>query len=153
MKAIHANAIPEHHHEGAIVEKLQYVAPLAGRGLLSLIFLLSAFGKATSWEGTAGYMASKNMPAIPFFLTMALLFELFGGLSVLTGYKTRIGALALIVFLIPTTLIFHNFWAYQGMEQQMQMINFLKNLAIIGGLLLVTAFGPGPLSFDERKTN
>ena len=136
---------------GSVVEKLQYVTPLAGRGLLSLIFIMSAFGKVTSWEGTAGYMASKGMPAVPFFLTAAILFELFGGLSVLAGYKARLGAIALIIFLIPATLIFHNFWAYQGMEQQMQMINFLKNLSIVGGLLLVTAFGPGPLSVDQRK--
>jgi putative oxidoreductase len=141
----------EHTHSQAL-ERLQHFVPLAGRGLLSLIFLLSAFGKLTNWEGTAGYMASKNMPAIPFFLAAAILFELFGGLSVLAGYKARFGSLALIVFLIPTTLIFHNFWAYQGMEQQMQMINFLKNLSIMGGLLLVTAFGPGPLSLDERKS-
>lgn len=138
------------HFTFPLVEKLQHVAPLAGRGLLSLIFLLSSVGKIMDWSGTAGYMASKHMPMVPFFLAMAILFELGGGLSVLSGYKARWGALALIVFLIPTTLIFHNFWAYEGMEQKMQMISFLKNTAIMGGLITLGANGPGPISLDER---
>ncbi len=125
---------------------------VVGRILLSLIFLLSGIGKIADWPGTAGYMASMGMPAIPFFLTMALLFELAGGVSLLVGFKARLGALGLIVFLIPTTLIFHNFWAYAGMERQMQLINFLKNLAILGGLSLVAAFGPGPASLDARRS-
>jgi len=134
-----------------LVEKLQHAAPLVGRGLLSVIFLLSGVGKLADWSGTAGYMASKHMPAVPFFLLAAVTFELLGGLSVLTGFKARWGALALIVFLIPVTLIFHNFWAYEGMEQKTQMINFLKNLAIMGGLLMVAANGAGPISVDERS--
>ena len=132
------------------ITKLQAVAPLAGRMGLSLIFLLSAAGKLANWSGTAQFMASKNMPLAPMFLAGAIAFELLGGLSVLLGYKARLGALALIVFLIPATLIFHNFWAYQGMEQQMQMINFLKNVAIMGGLTLLIAFGSGRLSLDRN---
>ncbi len=128
----------------------EHAAPLAGRFLLSLIFLMSAVGKSTQFSGTAAMMQSKGMPAAPFFLVMALLFEIFGGLSVLTGFKARYGALALIVFLIPATLIFHNFWAYTGTEQMGQMTNFLKNLSIIGGLLLIASRGPGPISFDAR---
>jgi putative oxidoreductase len=138
--------------ENPLAAKLQRVAPLAGRAAISAIFLLSAAGKLADYSGTAGYMASKGMPFVPFFLVMAILFELAGGLSVLLGYKARIGAAALIVFLIPATLIFHNFWAYQGMEQQMQMINFLKNVAIMGGLTLLIAFGSGNLSLDRRNT-
>jgi putative oxidoreductase len=129
---------------------LQRFAPLAGRGLLSSIFLLSAAGKLASFSGTQQFMAAKGMPATAFFLAMAILFESLGGLSVLLGYKVRVGALALIVFLIPATLIFHNFWDYQGMEMQMQMTNFLKNAAIMGGLTLLLAFGAGELSIDHR---
>jgi len=123
---------------------------LTGRILLSLIFLLSALGKAAGFAGTAAMMAQKGFPAASLFLAAAIGIELLGGLSVLTGYKARIGAGLLIFFLVPTTLIFHNFWAYQGMEQQMQMANFLKNVAIAGGLALVIAFGPGRLSFDKN---
>ena len=123
---------------------------LIGRILLSLIFLISAAGKLFNFTGTAGMMSAKGFPVASLFLIGALAFELLGGLSVLTGYKARLGAAALIVFLIPVTLIFHNFWAYQGMEQQMQAAMFLKNLAIAGGLALVIAFGSGPLSVDKN---
>jgi putative oxidoreductase len=123
---------------------------LVGRILLSLIFLISAAGKLFNFTGTAGMMSANGFPVASLFLVGALAFELLGGLSVLTGYKARLGAAALIIFLIPTTLIFHNFWAYQGMEQQMQAAMFLKNLAIAGGLALVIAFGPGPLSVDKN---
>lgn len=118
---------------------------------MALIFLISGLGKIFDWQGTAGYMASKGMPLIPFFLLGAIVLELAGGLAVLLGFKARIGALLLIVFLIPATLIFHNFWTLTGMERQIQMIMFLKNLAIMGGLLLVVGLGPGPLSLDEKR--
>ena len=74
-----------------------------------------------------------------------------GGLSVLTGFKARWGALALVLFLVPVTAIFHNFWTLQGMEQQMQMIHFMKNLAIMGGLLSIVARGAGLASVDECR--
>jgi putative oxidoreductase len=123
---------------------------LIGRILLSLIFLISAAGKLFNFTGTAGMMSAKGFPVASLFLVGAIAFELLGGLSVLTGFKARLGAAVLIIFLIPTTLIFHNFWAVQGMEQQMQVANFLKNIAIAGGLALVVAFGSGPLSIDKN---
>jgi putative oxidoreductase len=123
---------------------------LAGRVLLSIIFVLSALGKLFNFGGTAGMMSAKGLPTASLLLVVALAFELVGGLSVLTGFKTRLGAILLVIFLVPVTLVFHNFWAYQGMEQQMQMANFLKNVAIAGGLLLLLAFGPGPLSVDKN---
>jgi putative oxidoreductase len=61
-----------------------------------------------------------------------------------------LGAILLIIFLVPVTLVFHNFWAYQGMDQQMQMANFLKNVGLAGGLALVAVFGPGPVSVDKK---
>jgi len=121
---------------------------LAGRILLSFIFLLAGLMKIMDWEGMSAYMATKHMPAVPFFLTMAILFELGAGSCLLFGYQARSAALALIVFLIPTTLIFHNFWAAHGPEQQNQMQHFLKNLAIMGGLATVVAHGAGSLSID-----
>jgi putative oxidoreductase len=123
---------------------------LVGRVCLSLIFLMSAFGKLTNWNGTAGYMASKNLPAIPVLLILAVLFELVGGLSVLTGYKARWGASLLVVFLLIVTPIFHNFWAVSGADQQNQMIHFLKNVAILGGLLQIVARGAGPASLERE---
>jgi putative oxidoreductase len=130
---------------------LERFAPLVGRILLAQIFLASGLNKLGAWEQTAGYMASKNMKLVPLFLVAAILFEVGGGLSVALGYKAKVGAATLFIFLIPATLIFHNFWTYQGIEQQVQMIMFMKNLAILGGLLLVIGMGAGPLSLDNRK--
>ena len=131
--------------------KIQSSITVAGRVLLSFIFVLSGLDKIANWSGTAQYLASRGMVAVPFFLVMAILFELAGGLSVLTGFKARWGALALAMFLIPVTAIFHNFWAFEGMERQMQLIHFMKNLAIMGGLLSIVARGPGLGSVDECR--
>ncbi|MCL6506872.1 MAG: DoxX family protein [Bryobacteraceae bacterium] len=130
---------------------LERFTPLAGRILLAQIFLASGLSKVGSWDQTAGYMASRGMPLVPLFLVLAILLEVGGGLSVLLGYKTRLGAALLIVFLVAATLIFHNFWTYPGPEQQIQMIMFMKNLAIMGGLALLVGRGAGPLSLDERQ--
>jgi len=113
---------------------------IAGRVFLSLIFIVSGLGALFHFHDTAGMMASKGMPGASLLLVGAIAFELLGGLSVLTGFKARLGALALILFLIPTTFIFHNFWALQGMEQQNQMAHFLKNLGLMGGLLLLASY-------------
>ncbi|MCC6490572.1 MAG: DoxX family protein [Candidatus Hydrogenedentes bacterium] len=126
-------------------------APVLGRVLLSAIFLISGFGKIMDWSGTAGYMASHGMPAVPFLLFMAIVLELGGGLSILLGFQARWGALALVVFLIPATLIFHAFWSADPEQAQMQTISFLKNTAILGGLLTVMAHGSGPFSLSGKS--
>jgi putative oxidoreductase len=135
----------------AWAQKFAPVAGLGGRAALSAIFLLSGAGKIADFNGTMQYMAAKGMPLVPFFLVAAIVLELAGGFAVLAGYKARIGALALIGFLIPATLIFHNFWAFEGMQQKIEMIMFLKNVAIAGGLLTVVAHGSGALSLDGRS--
>ncbi|MER3417266.1 MAG: DoxX family protein [Chloroflexota bacterium] len=126
----------------------RYAIPV-GRALLTLIFVFSGIGKIFSWEQTAHFMASKGMPWVPFFLLGAIALETIGGLCILVGYKARFGALTLIVFIIPATIIFHDFWNVEGMERQTQMIMFMKNLAILGGLLLILGYGAGPLSIDD----
>lgn len=124
-------------------------APL-GRVLLSAIFLMSGVNKLFHWSQTAEQMTQEGMVAVPLFLVAAIIFELGGGLSVLLGLKARLGALALVAFLVPVTLIFHDFWQYQGPAQMQQMIHFVKNLAIVGGLCIVLAHGAGPVSLDAR---
>ncbi|MNX80031.1 Inner membrane protein YqjF [compost metagenome] len=131
---------------------LDRYAPLVARLFLSWLFLYSAYGKLTGFSGYAAYMGSKGMPFVPFFLAATIVLLVVGGVSVLLGFKARIGSLPLLLFLLPTTLIFHNFWAFEGAEQQTQLIQFMKNLAIMGGVLMVTAFGAGPLSLDARNT-
>ena len=122
----------------------EHYVSVAGRVLLALIFVMSGLGKIPGWERTSGMMAQAGMPLVPLFLAGAIVLEIGGGLLLLTGWRPRWGAIALMIFLVPATFLFHNFWAYQGQEQQMQMISFLKNLSIFGGLLYVFATsGPG----------
>lgn len=124
---------------------MKRAVPLIGRILLSLIFIISAFGKIGNFSGTRQFMDGAGMPLTGLLLVLAIIIELSGGFSLLLGFKARWGALALIVFLIPATLIFHN-----NLGDQNQMIHFMKNLAMVGGLLMVFVFGPGGISFDEK---
>jgi putative oxidoreductase len=94
-------------------------------------------------------MASKGMPFPEVFLVPTIIIELGGGLLLAVGYKARWAALAIFLFLIPTTLIFHAFWAVDAEQMQMQMIQFQKNLAIMGGMLYVVVNGAGPWSVDK----
>ena len=124
-------------------------AALVARILLSVMFIYSGFGKITGFEGTAGYIASKGLPVPQLMAIAAIVVELGAGLLLLVGYKARWAALAIFLFLIPTTLVFHNFWVAPQAEHQMQLINFLKNLTIMGGMLMVWAFGPGRFALDR----
>jgi putative oxidoreductase len=136
---------------GERVEVLERYGPLAARFLLSQIFLVSGVMKVLDPSGTSAQMESRGLFWVPFFLVAAILVELGGGLSLLLGCKARLGALALFLFLIPVTLTFHNFWTYPPEQQQMQMILFMHNLTLLGGLLLVMTFGPGPYSIDRWR--
>lgn len=127
------------------MENLYKIDVIAGRVLLSLIFLLSGLNKIGDFSGTAEYMAAAGMPMVNILLVGAIVFEIVGALLVMTGFQARIGAAMLIIFLIPATLIFHNFWALEGDEQQIQMIMFLKNLSIGGGLLFLIGQGAKPV--------
>ncbi len=121
---------------------------LIGRILLATIFLLSGYNKVADPAGTQGYMAAMGMTWATTLLYLgAVGVEVGGGLSLLLGYRTQIGAMILILFMIPTTLIFHTKFSDQN-----QMIHFLKNLAMTGGLLYVMAYGPGRLSLDHWLT-
>jgi putative oxidoreductase len=116
---------------------------------LGLIFLASGLGKLAGWSGTVGYAASKGVPEL--LLAGAVALELLGAASLLAGWKTRWGVAALLIFLAPVTVLFHGPWTAQGAEVQLQVIQFLKNLSIAGGLLGVAAAGPGAFSLDARR--
>jgi len=125
------------------MEWLKACCSLIGRVLLVIIFLNSGIGKIGNFEGTAQYMAKFGMSHTSFFLFGAIVFELVGSLSVILGYFTRFGALLILIFLIPTTLIFHT-----NFGDRIQMIMFMKNVSMFGGCLLLFAVGPGRLSLD-----
>lgn len=122
---------------------------LFGRILLSGMFILSGFGKITGFEGTVGYIAAEGLPFPEPLAAIAILIELGGGIAILFGWKTRWVALAYAVFLAVVTPIFHNFWAAPAGEVVAQQINFMKNASILGGVLLLLAFGPGRYSIDR----
>ena len=116
------------------------VLGLVGRLFIAIIFLASAFGKITNFDGTIQFMESHGMPAAAFFCVVAIAIESLGATALILGYKTRWGAAGLAVFLIAATWVFHT-----APDQRIQL---LKNLAILGGLLHVISFGPGPISLE-----
>ena len=123
---------------------------LAGRILLAAIFVISGFGKIAGFDGIAGYIASNGLPMPQVLAALTIALELGGGLLLVIGYKVRIVAILFFLWLIPTTILFHKFWGIDAAQVQNQMNNFLKNVSIMGGMLLLTAFGPGAYSVDKR---
>jgi len=121
-----------------------------GRVFLALLFVVSGIGKITGYAGTAAVMASKGLPMVDILLPLTIAVELGGGLLPALGWKARWAAAALFLFLIPTTLIFHQFWGIDPKLVQMQKIHFLKNVAIMGGMLMVLATGAGAWSIDRK---
>ena len=128
------------------------VAAAVGRFFLCAIFLLSALGnKIPHFNDVAELMGKAGVPAPKFMLVGAIVFLLVGGVSVLVGYKAKLGAALLLVFLLPATYYFHAFWKETDPKAQAdQMIQFMKNLALMGAMLLIVANGPGPFSLDAR---
>lgn len=123
-----------------------------GRLLFSLIFILSGMRHFSS--EMIGYAASQNVPMANFLVPLSGVISVLGGLSILLGWKARWGALLLLIFLVPVTLMMHNFWAVSDpMMAQMQMAHFLKNLSLIGAAILIFHFGAGPTSVDIRRQN
>ena len=130
---------------------MQAIACLTGRLMIATIFLMSAVGnKIPKFSDVAGYMASEGVPIPQVMLAGAIVFLIAGSLSVIVGYKTHIGAALLLVFLALATYFFHDFWNFDGQEQQMQMIQFMKNLSLMGTMVFLMANGAGALSFDNR---
>jgi putative oxidoreductase len=128
------------------------IAPLFGRILISVLFLFSGATKVMAFSMMTGFAQAKGMPFPALMIAGAAAVEILGGLAVLAGLQIRIVAWILFVYLIPTTLIFHDFWALSGATQQDALVHFLKNLGIMGGLLMVATFGAGAYSLDNRAT-
>ena len=131
----------------------QNTVALIGRILLAVIFILSGFSKIGGFAGTAGYIASKGLPMASVLAALTIVVELGGGLALATGFLARWAALALAVFSVLAAIIFHNFWAVPPEQVMMQNINFMKNISIAGGMLMVFAFGPGSLSLGAKRVS
>jgi putative oxidoreductase len=135
---------------------MQGLVSLLGRLALAVIFLSSAImNKIPNWNATLNYMQDQG--GLPggalgsFLLFGAVVFLIAGGLSLILGFYARIGAILLMIFLAAATLSFHDFWTFEGAEQRQQQIQFMKNLAIFGGLLMVFAHGAGPWALKRRR--
>ena len=132
------------------------ISPLnvAGRIMLAAIFLMSALGnKIPNFGQTVEFMTAHHVPWPNVSLVGAIVFLIAGSVSIILGYKTRLGAGLLLIFLTLATYFFHNFWTFapDSQEFQLQMIQFLKNLGLAAAMLILIANGPGPGSFDARS--
>ena len=130
---------------------LQNPLSLVGRALLALLFVPAGFGKIAGFAGTAGYIASKGVPLSELAAAIAIAVEVGLGLMLLAGLKARWAALGIAFFTVVVTFIFHNFWAVEAAQQMQQQQAFFKNIGVVGGLLLVAAFGPGAWSLDGKQ--
>lgn len=128
------------------MQTFQSFAAPVGRILISLIFVVSGFGKISSFTATQGYMDSVGVPGVLLPLVIAL--EILGGLAVMLGWHTRLAAFLLAGFSLLSGLLFH-----ANFGDQMQMIMFMKNLALAGGFLMIVSLGAGPWSIDNRSGN
>jgi putative oxidoreductase len=130
---------------------LQNPLSLAARILLALIFITSGWAKIGGFDGTVGYIASKGLPLPQVIAALTIVIELGAGLAVLFGWLTRWAALALGVFTLLAAFIFHAYWSMPAEQVMMQQINFMKNLAIAGGMLALAAYGAGAWSIDGKR--
>jgi len=126
-----------------------YLQPLS-RAFVALIFIISGLGKLATFGAVARMMGGAGFPAASLFLVGAIAIELLGGIALLLGWQTRLAVIALIVFLIPATIVFHALpMTAGGQAVQEQMVQVLKNLAIIGALLKFLADGAGAFALDN----
>ena len=123
---------------------MEKVTQLIARIMLGHIFLIAGLQKITGYEGTQGYMESAGLPGM--LLPLVILVEVGGGLAIIAGWQTKLAAIALALFTFVAAVIFHN-----NFSDQMQTILFMKNIAITGGLMLLSVYGAGGYSVDSRR--
>ena len=133
------------------MEIVRMYGPLVGRVLLALIFIIAGFGKITGFDGTVGYITSVGLPAPQLAAVVAIIVEFGGGIMLVLGWKARLAAAALFIFTLVAGFLFHAFWSSPADQAMMQQIQFMKNLAIMGGMLYIVVYGSGPLSVDKNR--
>jgi putative oxidoreductase len=124
---------------------------LLGRFLFTLIFVMAGANHFN--KQTIGYAASQGVPLASIAVPLSGVIAIAGGLSILLGYRAKLGAWLIALFLVPVTLVMHKFWTVQDPTMaQLQMILFMKNVSMLGGALLISQFGAGPFSLDARRS-
>ncbi len=134
-----------------MLNSLQNPLSLLGRVLIALLFIPAGFSKIAGFAGTAGYIASKGVPLPEVAAAAAIGVELGLGLLLLVGFQARWAALGIALFTVVITFIFHNFWAVPAEQVMMQQQAFFKNIAVVGGLLTIAAWGAGAWSVDGQS--
>jgi len=133
-----------------MLNSLQNPLSLLGRVLIALLFVPAGFSKIAGFTGTAGYIASKGVPLPELAAAAAIGVELGLGLLLLIGLQTRWAALGIALFTVVITFIFHAFWSVPAEQVMMQQQAFFKNIAVVGGLLTIAAWGAGAWSVDAK---
>ncbi len=123
---------------------------LLGRILYSSIFVMAAPGHFSA--KTIAFAAGKGVPIASLAVPLSGVIAFLGGMSIILGYKAKLGAWLIVLFLVPVTIMIHNFWAISDpVQAQIQQVNFMKNLSMLGAAFLIAHFGSGPMSLDARK--
>jgi len=134
-----------------MIDSIKTPLVVVGRVLLALMFILAGFGKLADLGGTAGYIASGGLPFASALAVIVGLLELLGGIAIAVGFQARWSALALGLFTLLATVLFHKFWAAPADQAFVQQLMFMKNLSVAGGLFTLAALGAGPASVDARR--
>ena len=130
---------------------LQNPLALVGRLLLALLFLPAGIGKITGFAGTVGYIGSVGLPLPALGAVIAIVVEIVGGVALIAGFGTRIAALILALFTLAASFFFHAYWAVPADQQFVTQLLFMKNIAVVGGLLTLSAWGASAWSMDARR--
>jgi putative oxidoreductase len=134
-----------------MLNSLQTPFSLIGRLLLAFLFLPAGISKIGGFAGTVGYIASKGLPLPQVGAGLAIVIEIGAALALIVGWQTRWAAVVLAVFTLAATIFFHNFWAMPAEQVMVQQLMFYKNIAVIGGLLTLAAWGAGAWSVDAKR--
>ena len=149
MATITRQEIKPIHHDFTGPQAKLWAVPI-GRTLFSLIYIFSGINHFSS--EMIGYAASQGVPMANFLTPFSGAMAILGGLSILSGFKARYGALLIILFLIPVTFSMHAFWNITDPQMyQMQMVHFMKNISMLGGAILIAFYGAGPMSVDHHR--
>jgi putative oxidoreductase len=134
--------------------KTKDAAALVGRILLASMFIISGVGKMGAFADTTAYMASAGLPAIDplleYLLILTILVEIGGGAAIVLGWRTRSATVVIFLFTLLVTLVFHRFWSAPPDEAMTQQLMFMKNVSVMGGLIVLFALGPGEYALDAR---
>jgi len=133
------------------MKNYQNISNLVGRLLIAAMFLPAGLAKMNAFEGTAGYFASLGLPMPTVALVIAIVVEVLGSIALIVGYQTRAVALVMAIFTLAASFAGHAFWNSPADQMRVMQLMFFKNIAVIGGFLILASAGAGKFSIDARK--